>query len=227
MGGDRGEALTVDLAEREPVDDHPEVVQERHGHDHVPVVAQLAGRVEYERPPYALDAVGRPVAVLPGPAVLLPAAVEADGPARVVVRRPAGRVAAAAAGHSAAAAAATRAAGRRRRAGTASASGADASAPATAATRASAASAADRPVGPVEVHPARPVLPGRRLATRLGRDVRVRAGYAARQTAAARPVRVRGRQRVPGVGEASLRKNKRRDDITISRQTTVIRICSK
>lgn len=210
--------LTVDFAEREPVDDHPEVVEERQRDDHVPVVAQLAGGVEHERPPYALDAVGRPVPVLPGPAVFLPAAVEADGTARVVVRRAAGRASTASAGRPAASAAATTAArcrSRRRRrrsrrgrrsTGTDSASGATAAtAAATAAASASSArSAANTRAGAVKVHPARSVLTGRRLAARLGRDVRVRTGYAARQTAG-RPATERRRQRIPRVGETSLR----------------------
>lgn len=77
--------LTVNLAERKPVDDHPEVVEERHGDDHVPIVTELTGWVKDERPPDALDAVGRPVTILPGTAVLLPAAVEANGTACVVI----------------------------------------------------------------------------------------------------------------------------------------------
>lgn len=176
-----GFRLTVDLAEREPVDDHPEVVEERQGDDHVPVVAELTGRVEDERPPYALDAVRRPVAVLPGTAVLLPAAVEADGTARVVVRRPTGRATAAAAAAAArlAATAGADADRRRRHAGTAA--------------------AVAHVVGTVKVYAAGPVLNGRRFAaTRLGGEVRVRAGNATRQTAAG-PVRVRRRQRIPGV----------------------------
>lgn len=86
--------LTVDFAEREPIYDHPEVVEECHGYDHVPVVAELSGGVEHKRPPYALDSVGCPVSVLPGTAVLLPAAVKADGTAGVVIRRPTSRGAA-------------------------------------------------------------------------------------------------------------------------------------
>lgn len=42
--------LAVDLLEREAVDDDPEVVEERQRHDHRPVVAQAAGRIEHERP---------------------------------------------------------------------------------------------------------------------------------------------------------------------------------
>jgi len=166
--------LTVDFTEREAVDDDPKVVEERQGDDHVPVVAELAGRVEHERPADAFDAVGRPVSVLPGTAVLLPSAVEADGTARVVVRRSAGRAAATARRPAAGAGVARRR--RRRRTGTV-----DAAAAAVAAVCA------------VEVHPARTVLSGRRFGARFGRDVRIRAGYSARQTAA-RAVRVRRRQ---------------------------------
>uniref|UniRef100_A0A182FCK8 Uncharacterized protein n=1 Tax=Anopheles albimanus TaxID=7167 RepID=A0A182FCK8_ANOAL len=46
--------LAVDLLEREPIDDDPEVVQERHRHHHRPVVAEAAGRIEHERPPAAI-----------------------------------------------------------------------------------------------------------------------------------------------------------------------------
>lgn len=168
--------LTVDFTEREAVDDDPKVVEERQGDDHVPVVAELAGRVEHERPADAFDAVGRPVSVLPGTAVLLPSAVEADGTARVVVRRSAGRAAATARRPAAGAGVARRRRRRRRRR--------------TGTVDAAAAAAA---VCAVEVHPARTVLSGRRLGARFGRDVRIRAGYSARQTAA-RAVRVRRRQ---------------------------------
>lgn len=84
--------LTVDLAERESVDDHPEVIEERQGDNHVPVVAELARGIEHERPPYALNAVRRSVTVLSGPAVLLSATVEAYGTACVVIRRPADHI---------------------------------------------------------------------------------------------------------------------------------------
>lgn len=128
--------LTVDFTERETVDDDPKVVEECQGDDHVPVVAELAGRVKHERPAYAFDAVGRPVSVLPGTAVLLPSAVEADGTARVVVRRSACRAAAAARRPAAGAGVARRR--RRRRTGTVDAAA----------------------VNAVEVHPARTVLSG-------------------------------------------------------------------
>lgn len=42
--------LAVDLLEREAVDDDPEVVEERQRHDHRPVVAETAGRIEYKSP---------------------------------------------------------------------------------------------------------------------------------------------------------------------------------
>lgn len=190
--------LTVDFAEREPIDDHPEVVQERHGHDHVPVVAQLASGVEHKRPPYALNAVGRPVSVLPGTAIFLPTTVEADGTASVVVRRPAGRFAASAP----AIGPATPATRRRRccRTGTTSVSGV------TTAVATSAATVARASAGAIEVDPARTVLSRGRFAARSGRDVRIRAGYATWQTAACL-VCVNRRQRVSGVGETCLRKH--------------------
>jgi len=50
------------------------------------------------------------------------------------------------------------------------------------------------------------VLPGGRFAARLGRYVRIRAGYATWQTTASL-VCVHRRQRVSGVGETGLRKN--------------------
>lgn len=40
--------VCVDLLEREPIDDHPEIVQKGETDDHGPVVAQTTGRIEHE-----------------------------------------------------------------------------------------------------------------------------------------------------------------------------------
>lgn len=42
--------VQVDLLKGKPIDDDPEIVEEGHGHDHGPVVAEAAGRIEHERP---------------------------------------------------------------------------------------------------------------------------------------------------------------------------------
>ena len=44
------DVVAVDLLEGEPVDDHPEVVEEGHAHERRPPVTQTARRVEHERP---------------------------------------------------------------------------------------------------------------------------------------------------------------------------------
>lgn len=62
---------------------------------------------------------------------------------------------------------------------------------------------------------------GRLAAGHGSRDVRVRTGCAARQTAA-RPVCVRRRQRISGIGETRLQQRKTVDDQTERRPTTVL-----
>ena len=59
QGEPRGHSLLTDLLERAPIDDGPEVVEERHAHNHWPVVAQPARRVEDERPVAAALVAGR------------------------------------------------------------------------------------------------------------------------------------------------------------------------
>ena len=50
QGEPRGHSLLTDLLERAPIDDGPEVVEERHTHNHWPVVAETARRVKHKRP---------------------------------------------------------------------------------------------------------------------------------------------------------------------------------
>lgn len=81
----REQKLTVNFAECEPVNDYPEVVQERQGNDHIPIVAELTGRIKHKRPSYAFNAVRCSVSVLPRPTILLSTAIETDGTTRVVI----------------------------------------------------------------------------------------------------------------------------------------------